>query len=69
MQKIKFMQLLELALCYFDLIFDQQVEVIFVDRFRNSKVLSEPPITSKMTPSKSKLGLASLHKQIRADLV
>ena len=32
-------QKINLLSCYFDLILDQRVEVIFIDRFRNSKVL------------------------------
>ena len=39
MQEIKILHLSELVICYFDLIFDQQVKVINVDCFRNSKVL------------------------------
>ena len=38
-KKIKFLHLSELVRCYFDLIFDQQVEVIYYGCFRNSKVL------------------------------
>ena len=34
----KFLHLSELVFDYFDLIFDQRV-VVFVDRFKNSKVL------------------------------
>ena len=36
-QKLNLCILSGLVRCYFDLIFDQQVEVIFVDRFRNDK--------------------------------
>ena len=38
-QKVRILHLSELVLCYFDLIFDRRVEVIFVNCFRNSKVL------------------------------
>ena len=39
-QKIKFLHLSELVRCYFGLIFNQRVEVIYVDYLKNSKVLN-----------------------------